>query len=591
MRATSTRKTARVTDTQLGLFTRASTWRETAPSPREITRETIEIGLGIIAAATWPARYKVHKYWGRKPANVVGNYIEFFSMPGEVVLDPFAGSGVTVIEGARLQRATVGFDLNPFAVKLTSAMLSPPTPKAFDAAASSVMEKAHRAVANLFLTTCDKCGAEATVRSVGYVGDEILEVRYKCDTCRHSGAHQPTIEDIALAKRTVNVPKNAPDEDILFGWEMQKLKRRGVKRWRDLFTPRNFCAAAELHRAILEIEDSSCRDWLLLTLTASLAQFTRMIADFSGDAGGPSWKINCYWMPQKWQELNPLWYFENRVAKSLDSIRDLVAAGAPFQLGRIENEDSRRMPLDDNSVDYIFTDPPYGGEGIQYGELSLLWCLWLGEKEKLEAEIAFNPYRKLDQMHYSRGLQSVFSECFRVLKPGKWMTVTFANKDPIVWDAFMSACRGAGFSLVTAAPMKRSAPSLTETTMHTAPKADLVLTFVKPAGAKATMAESPESNGPYSLDAAVKRIVVAMGKDQLAVIAHDVFDRVTVDWFSWFYEIGARPNAVQPTLANVEAALRRLGISPNDGGHKAKLKTKANRSALRIQNDAHSVEK
>lgn len=591
MRNARTQKTARVTDTQLRLFSGPSAWLERVAIPREITREAIEVELGIITAETWPARYKVHKYWGRKPANVVGTYIEFFSRPGEIILDPFAGSGVTVIEGARLQRRAIGFDLNPFAVKLTSAMLVPPSPKAFDTAARSVMQKAHRAVANLFLTTCDECGAETTIRSVGYVGDEIREVRYRCDACQHSGARQPTVGDVALARRTVRAPADAPDDDILFGWEMQKLKRRGVKRWSDLFTPRNFCAAAELRRAILEIEDLLCREWLLLTLTASLAQFTRMIADFSGDAGGPSWKINCYWMPQKWQELNPLWYFENRVAKSLASIQDLVATGAPFQLGRIENNDSRNIPLDDSSVDYIFTDPPYGGEGIQYGELSLLWCLWLGEKEKLDAEIAFNPYRKLDQKHYSSGLRSVFSECFRVLKPGKWMTVTFANKDPVVWDALRSACREAGFSLVTAAPMKRSAPSLTETTMYTAPKADLVLTFVKPAEVKATAADPPESIGSYSLEAAVQRMIIAMGKNQHAVTVHDVFDCVTVDWFSWFYETGERPNALQPTLANVEAALGILGVLPNDSGSKSTLKTKAKRSVAKMREDGHSAEK
>src|SRR5262245_66181136 len=88
------------------------------------------------------------------------------------------------------------------------------------------------------------------------------------------------------------------------------------------------------------------------------------------------------------------------------------------------------------------------------------------------------------------------------------MTVTFANKDPIVWDALMTACRVAGFSLVTAAPMKRSAPSLTETTMHKAPKADLVLTFEKPTAIRTEGAKS-ERRRNYSLDAAVKRIAMA----------------------------------------------------------------------------------
>src|SRR5690606_16679029 len=119
------------------------------------------------------------------------------------------------------------------------------------------------------------------------------------------------------------VPEGAPDGDIVFGWEMQKLKRRNVGRWRELFTARNYASAAWLREEIARLSDPACREWLFFTLTAALAQCTRMIADFSGEAGGPSWKINCYWLPERWQELNPLWYFENRIKKSLESIRDL----------------------------------------------------------------------------------------------------------------------------------------------------------------------------------------------------------------------------------------------------------------------------
>lgn len=554
MKVLSNRRGAQNADAQLALFANGGLSSVAGGCRRAIDREAIEVGLGIIAADTWPSRYKVHKYWGRKPANVVERYIEFFTSPGDTIVDPFSGSGVTVVEAARLKRNGVGFDLNPFAVRLGSAMLCPPSPKEYADAAAAVIAKASKVVGHLYVALCDSCANGAILRSVGYVGTTPIEVRYKCDVCRKSGCRAPTSADLELIKTDVKAPSDAPDEEILFGWEMQKLKRRGVRRWRELFTSRNFAAAAELRRAVLELESPTCRDWLLLTLTASLAQFTRMIADFSGDAGGPSWKINCYWLPDKWQELNPLWYFNNRVSKSLESIKDLVSSGAPFPTGAISSLDSRCMPLQDSSVDYIFTDPPYGGEGIQYGELSLLWCLWLGEREDLAAEIAFNPHRNLDQDSYSAGLHAVFAECYRILKPDHWMTVTFANKDPMVWDALMSACRTAGFSLVTAAPMKRSAPSLTETTMHTAPKSDLVLTFQKETNRKYTRL-STQQFASYSLEDAVTRIASAMRREGLNITSHDVFDRITVDWFSWYYENGERPNAVQPTLANVESTL------------------------------------
>lgn len=529
--------------------------------PALLTRDDIEVDLGITPAETWPARYKFHKYWGRKPANVVTRYIEFFSRPGETVLDPFLGSGVTVVEGARLGRRAVGFDLNPFAARLSAAMLKPPALATFEAAAKAVMRRAEALASERYVTRCDVCRSQATLRSVAYEGDEAVEVRFWCETCRASSARPPSGEDLRLAAERVPAPASAPDADVLFGWEMRKLERRGIRRWRDLFTSRNFATAAHLRDAVLSVEDAASREWLLLSLTASLAQFTKMIADFAGDAGGPSWKINCYWLPRRWQELNPLWYFENRVSKSLDAIKDLVSCGAPFKRGKVTVADSRRLRLRDASVDYVFTDPPYGGEGIQYGELSLLWCLWLGESEDLSSEIAFNPCRKLDQDHYASALKRVFAECYRVLKPGRWMTVTFANKDPVVWDSLMDACREAGFVLVTAAPMKRSAPSLTETTMHTAPKADLVLNFQKPP-TNASVRRVADVAETYSLEAAVRRISNALLEEGKDLDVHAVFDRVTVDWFSWFYENGVRPRAVQPTLAHVEAAMRELRPTP-----------------------------
>jgi len=51
-----------------------------------------------ISAQALTSMYLMHKYWVRKPHNVVGDYIEHYSKKGEIVLDPFIGSGVTAVE-------------------------------------------------------------------------------------------------------------------------------------------------------------------------------------------------------------------------------------------------------------------------------------------------------------------------------------------------------------------------------------------------------------------------------------------------------------------------------------------------------------
>ncbi|TAN71974.1 MAG: hypothetical protein EPN20_04085 [Magnetospirillum sp.] len=528
--------------------------------PASLCRDSIEAELGLLEADTWPPRHNVHKYWGKKPANVVGSYIGYFSRTGDTVVDPFCGSGVTPIEAALLGRRALGFDFNPFAVALGQALAAPPAPAAFKRAAAAVLKAVEPEIAALFHTRCRECGQPVVVRSFGYDKDRLAAVRYRCSCRRKSRAVPPDDEDLRLAGLAVDPIAGTPDAEILFGWEMQKLKRRKtIRRWSDLFTPRNYRIAGAIWAEIQTFRSQpELYGWLSLTLTASLAQFTRMIADSSGAGGGPSWKINCYWLPDRWQELNPHWYFENRASKSLAGIVDLSVRSVT-ERAEIRQGDSRRLPLADHSVDYIFTDPPYGGEGIQYGELSTLWNLWLGAEAPLEREIAFNPYRGLSEHHYGAGLDAVFAEAARVLRPERWMTVTFANKTPQVWDALMAACRQAGFKLITAAPMTRSAPSLTETTTRLAPKADLLLSFQKTR--RTTVATARDD--AYRLPARIETILAAMAAAEITITPAAVFDRVTIDWFSWFYDGGNRPDTVTPTPDAVERVLAQRAEPPS----------------------------
>ena len=61
------------------------------------------------------ARYKMHKYWAAKPWYVVAEYIRHFTCEGEIVMDPFCGSGVVGCEALINRRKAVLNDLNPMA--------------------------------------------------------------------------------------------------------------------------------------------------------------------------------------------------------------------------------------------------------------------------------------------------------------------------------------------------------------------------------------------------------------------------------------------------------------------------------------------
>src|SRR5881396_3028876 len=82
-----------------------------------MTRTDIQPILEAIPAARQEEarHYGVHPYFTRRPANVVKAYIERYSQAGDVVLDPFGGTGVTAIEAFLLGRNAIQNDLNPFA--------------------------------------------------------------------------------------------------------------------------------------------------------------------------------------------------------------------------------------------------------------------------------------------------------------------------------------------------------------------------------------------------------------------------------------------------------------------------------------------
>ncbi len=440
-----------------------------------------------VRAATFPPRYRIHKYWGKKPGNVVAAYIERFSEPGALVLDLFAGSGVVLAESLLTGRRGVAIDLNPIAGLITRVTVEGADPAVFAAEASRIQEAGRDLRRALFGERCDRCGVDADIVSTAFEGERALRITLDCARCGTT-VQAPRAGDPRLDPGGSGLPAvgDHPDEALYVGWEMRKLARRGLTRWSELFTRRNLVAVAFLRRAIEGVSDAKVRRALLVSFSAHLAQSTRMIGDSTSRGGGPSWKLNCYWLPTTWLELNPFRYFENRIKRTAQGLADMATRlPRPARDGddyRIVTGSSERLGdvVAAGSVGYVFTDPPYGGEGIQYGELSMLWNLWCGEAMTMEREVAFNPVQKKTETDYARRLTECMAAAHTALSAGGFATVTFANKDRGVWRALLQACKTAGLELRAAVPMTPSAPNLTNILSDAAPKADVILTFQKP---------------------------------------------------------------------------------------------------------------
>ena len=95
--------------------------------------------------------YRFHKYWGKKPHEPLAYVIEQLTAPGDVVLDPFCGSGTTGREALLRSRKFVGFDINPAAVELTRLLLHPPSEEALRDAISHIDQAAKPEILDSYL--------------------------------------------------------------------------------------------------------------------------------------------------------------------------------------------------------------------------------------------------------------------------------------------------------------------------------------------------------------------------------------------------------------------------------------------------------
>lgn len=134
-----------------------------------------------------------------------------------------------------------------------------------------------------------------------------------------------------------------------------------------------------------------------------------------------------------------------------------------------------------NSFDYIFTDPPFGGN-LMYSELNFLWEAWLKVFTNNKPEAIENKTQGKSLLEYERLMTECFKEYYRVLKPGRWMTVEFNNSKNAVWNAIREALQAAGFVIADVRTLDKKQGTFNQVTSPNAVKQDLIISCYKPNG-------------------------------------------------------------------------------------------------------------
>lgn len=137
------------------------------------------------------------------------------------------------------------------------------------------------------------------------------------------------------------------------------------------------------------------------------------------------------------------------------------------------------LSINDDSIDYIFTDPPFGAN-INYSELNSMPEPWLRIMTNNSHEAIVNEAQNKDEFTYRDTMTRSFKEYYRILKPGKWMTVEFSNTSASVWNSIQNSLQQAGFIIANVSALDKKQGGMNANMTTTAVKEDLAITCYKP---------------------------------------------------------------------------------------------------------------
>jgi len=216
------------------------------------------------------------------------------------------------------------------------------------------------------------------------------------------------------------------------------------------------------------------RDLIPLTIVAAKMTKQYRLTYQSGTwgaGGGP--QSGTIYIPSLVKELNIIRMLRDAIEKIV-----FVESNNAYCLS---TQSFSHSAIPDDSLDYIFIDPPFGSN-LQYSELNLVWESWLKVRTSKKEEAIESRSQKKGSLEYRIIMTRCFKEAYRVLKPGRWLTVEFSNTNASVWNSIQSAIAESGFVIANVSSLDKGKGSFNAETNPTSVKQDLVITAYKPNG-------------------------------------------------------------------------------------------------------------
>jgi len=508
------------------------------------------------------AIYNMHTYWSKKPHDAIRQYIQHYTKPGDLVLDPFCGSGGTALAALMDGRKAIAIDRSPAATFITKNYCTPVDVDELKRAFEEFKRKVKPEFDWLYETRCDRCGGKATTAYTVYsqvfqcprclekvpvfdcveveaetargqpkkasvcphcykkgVEEEIstrqqkfgakpVLVNYICEgRCkparevrRHNDPNRKKreyFEKYDLGKIGEIQAKeirhwypshnmmNAPDSAKKWG----TLWREGVASYRkvsDVFSKRALHCLSLILQRTKEMREPDLRDAALFAFSACLLNSSLLYRHREMGGGSPT-NLS---QPQIFREMNVPTAWEGKLNDIIGGVSLINFASTNIYISsESATEFVERHQFPHNSVDHIFTDPPYSDK-YPYGQLNFIWESWLGfdtnwhSEEIIVAEDDEIPAEQRRSFaEWTLMMKAVMQNCYRVLKPGRWLSLCYHDTSEGTWSIIQDMMAEVGFM-----PDKSKSAIYIDTTQKThkqrvadkVTKRDLVINFRKP---------------------------------------------------------------------------------------------------------------
>ena len=343
--------------------------------------------------------------------------------------------------------------------------------------------------------SCPKCGHEGSFDEVRRLTEEVADeitgtptaqrVRQLARVYGVTGTKRwsrpPLKSDVQLIETIAAqpLPDEVPSVEIPWGDLYRRGYHQGITHLHHFYTRRNLTVFARLWQRTSEYQGilrDALRFWLLSYNASHATIMTRVVAktdqkDLVVTSAQPG-VLYVSGLPVE----------KNLFAGLRRKLTTIVSAFATIheRKGTVEvhQGSSRHTNLPDSSINYVFTDPPFGGN-IPYAEINFLNEAWLSCYTDRTDEIIISSSQKKSIEDYQRLLTAALSEVNRILKPQGRATLVFHSTSADIWNALQSAYTDARLGVECAGVLDKTQGSFKQVTTKGAVRGDPVLLLSK----------------------------------------------------------------------------------------------------------------